>query len=149
MSVRVEVEVPVVTTGRTGGARNLQIIETEIIRHVEIQEVGERHAPMALTCRCGEYRFHDGNFFGGSGNGTARETIAGSIGSVPSDRWYDAWPLRPILPTCCRTVCAYRTSSELSADDRCRRRGLAAIQSADHDAPLGNFTCRVPLSRLR
>ncbi len=63
MSVRVEVEVPIVTTGRTGTARKLQIIETQIIRQVEIQQVGERDAPLALTFRRVEYRFRDGQFF--------------------------------------------------------------------------------------
>lgn len=63
MSVLVDVEVPIVTTGRTGSARKLQIIETQIIRQVEIQQVGERDAPLALTFRRGEYRFRDGQFF--------------------------------------------------------------------------------------
>ncbi|WP_152599670.1 hypothetical protein [Hoeflea sp. BAL378] len=63
MSVCAQVEVPIVTTGRTSGARKLQIIETKVIRHVDIQEFEERDAPVALTCGLGEYRFNDGKFF--------------------------------------------------------------------------------------
>lgn len=63
MSVCAPVEVPIVTTGRTSGARKLQIIETIVIRHVDIQEFEEREAPLALTCRRGEYRFRDEQFF--------------------------------------------------------------------------------------
>ncbi|KJS14405.1 MAG: hypothetical protein VR78_10195 [Hoeflea sp. BRH_c9] len=63
MSVCAQVEVPIVTTGRTSGARKLQIIETKVIRHVDIQEFEERDAPIALTCGLGEYRFNEGQFF--------------------------------------------------------------------------------------
>ena len=64
MSFYLNVEIPVVSTGRLPRAKTTQILCGQISRHIEIDDVSDDDAPLTATLRGGAVRVFDGRCYG-------------------------------------------------------------------------------------